>query len=110
MLDTCHIIIIRHLLHEIMALEMTNSNSSSQVKEQYYSSDDIKSKLHILDTHYPQAICYGFIFERQCQEFSTSAKPWLNQQNAVTSFAKLSGIRVVDGKEMKWFIVKERIR
>jgi hypothetical protein len=43
------------MLHEIMALEMKNSNSSSQVKEWYYSASDIKSTLHIPDTHYPQA-------------------------------------------------------
>ena len=58
------------MLHEIMALEMTNSHSSSQVKEQYYSADDIKSTLHILNMHCSQAICYGFIFERQHEEFS----------------------------------------
>jgi hypothetical protein len=43
------------MLHEIMALEMTNSNSSSKVKEWYYSAGDIKSTLHFPNTHYPQA-------------------------------------------------------
>ena len=43
------------MLHKIMALEMTISNSSSQVKEKYYSVGDIKSTLHIHNTHHPQA-------------------------------------------------------
>jgi hypothetical protein len=43
------------MLHEIMALEMANSNPSSQVKEQYNSAGDIKSTHHIPNTHYPQA-------------------------------------------------------
>jgi hypothetical protein len=43
------------MLHEIMALEMANSNPSSQVKEQYYSAGDIKLTPHIPNMHHPQA-------------------------------------------------------
>jgi hypothetical protein len=38
-----------------MALEMANSNPSSQVKERYYLAGDIKSTHHFPNTHHPQA-------------------------------------------------------
>jgi hypothetical protein len=68
----------------MIALEMTNSHSSSQVKEQYHSPGDIKSTLHILNTHCSQVIWYGSIFELATPRVFTSAKPWLNQEITVT--------------------------
>jgi hypothetical protein len=72
----------------MMVLEMTNSHSSSQVKEQYYSAGYIKSTLHTLNTHRSQAICYGSIFELATPRVFTSTKPWLNQETTVTLFEK----------------------
>ena len=43
------------MLHEILALEMTNSNPSSQVKERYYSDGDIKLMPQIPNMHHPHA-------------------------------------------------------
>jgi hypothetical protein len=68
----------------MIALDMTNSHSSSQVKEQYHSPSDIKWIVHILNTHYSQVIWYGSIFELATLRVFTSTKPWLNQEITVT--------------------------
>jgi hypothetical protein len=51
-----------------MALEMTISNSSSQVKERYYSVGEIKSTLPIPNMHYPQAYVMVSFFEKNKAE------------------------------------------
>jgi hypothetical protein len=57
------------MLHKIMALEMTISNSSSHVKEKYYSSSDIKSTLHIPNTQYPQAYVMVSFLKNNAESF-----------------------------------------
>jgi hypothetical protein len=57
------------MIHEIIALEMANSNPSSQVKERYYSAGDIKSTPHIPNTHHPQAYDMFSFFKDTAESF-----------------------------------------
>jgi hypothetical protein len=91
-----------------MALDMANSNPSSQVKERYYSAGDIKSTHHFPNTHHPQEYDMFSVLKDNIERFyqrKTSAQT----TDCNVLCAKLSRVRIADGKETKWFIVKKGI-
>jgi hypothetical protein len=51
----CKADLVQNCCFMIMALEMANSNPSSQVKERYNLAGDIKLTHHFPNTHHPQA-------------------------------------------------------
>jgi hypothetical protein len=84
------------MLHEIMALEMTNSNPSSQVKERYYSAGDIKSTLHIPNTHHPQAYVMVSFLKDNAESFHQ--RQTLAQTTNYSDFV----CKIVWGSSCRW--------
>jgi hypothetical protein len=66
----------------IMALEMENLNPSSQVQEQYYLDDEIKSAHRFPHTHHSQMYAKFLILKAEPSAF-TSIRPRPEQQVAV---------------------------
>jgi hypothetical protein len=84
------------MLHKIMALKMTISNSSSQVKEWYYSVGDIKSTLHIPNTHYPQAYVMVSFLKNNAESFHQ------RQTLAQTTNYSVFVCKIVWGSSCRW--------
>jgi hypothetical protein len=87
---------------------MENSNPSSQVKEQYYLSGDIKSMHHFPNMHHTQAYDKFSILKDNAECFH-QCKTSTETTDCSVLCAKSFRLQIVDGKETQWFFAKKRI-